>query len=88
MDHGADAPPPSAPTAPPAGKGPPLGEIDELIRLGQIGHIRGIIAKLAEIEAHSPEHGALVQDLRFIANSFNLSRFLTVLEAQRSHHAL
>jgi signal transduction histidine kinase/ActR/RegA family two-component response regulator len=83
-----DAPPPSAPTAPPAGKGPPLGEIDALIHLGQIGHIRGINAKLAEIEAHSPEHGAFVQDLRVIANSFNLSRFLTVLEAERSHHAL
>jgi hypothetical protein len=87
-----DTPPPptvAAPpvTAPPAGKGPPLGEIDALIHLGQIGHVSGINAKLAEIEANSPEHGAFVKDLRVIVKSFNLNRFLTVLEAQRSHHA-
>jgi signal transduction histidine kinase/CheY-like chemotaxis protein len=80
-------PPPSALTPPPAGAGPPLGEIDALIYLGQIGHVRGINAKLAEIESNSPEHAAFVQGLRVIVNSFNLSRFLTVLEAQRSHHA-
>jgi hypothetical protein len=80
-------PPPSALTPPPAGAGPPLGEIDALIYLGQIGHVRGINAKLAEIESNSPEHAAFVQSLRVIVNSFNLSRFLTVLEAQRSHHA-
>jgi hypothetical protein len=28
-----------------------------------------------------------VKDLRVIVDSFNLSRFLTVLEAQRSRHA-
>jgi hypothetical protein len=82
------AAPPPPPAAPPQnGKGPPLGEIEALIHLGQIGHVRGINAKLAEIETNSPEHGAFVKDLRVIVNSFNLSRFLTVLEAQRSHHA-
>src|SRR5260370_19619198 len=57
--------------------------IDALIRLGQIGHFRGISAALDEIEAASPECAAAVAELRAIANSFNLTRFLTVLDAQR-----
>jgi signal transduction histidine kinase/CheY-like chemotaxis protein len=57
--------------------------IDALIRLGQIGHFRGISAALDEIEAASPECAAAVAELRTIANSFNLTRFLTVLDAQR-----
>jgi hypothetical protein len=70
-----------------AGKGPPLSDIEALIGLGQIGHVRGINAKLAEIESSSPEHAAFAKDLRVIVESFNLSRFLTVLEAERSRHA-
>ena len=76
-----------AAVTPQAGNGPPLGEIEALIQLGQIGHVSGINAKLAEIEANSPEHGAFVKDLRVIVDSFKLGEFLTVLEAQRSHHA-
>jgi signal transduction histidine kinase/CheY-like chemotaxis protein len=57
--------------------------VDALIRLGQIGHFRGISATLDEIEAASPECAAGVAELRAIANSFNLTRFLTVLDAQR-----
>jgi signal transduction histidine kinase/CheY-like chemotaxis protein len=82
-----DSPPPPAVTAPLAGNGPPLGEIDALIHLGQIGHVRGINAKLAEIESSSPDCGAFVQDLCVIVGSLNLPRFLAVLEAQRSRHA-
>jgi signal transduction histidine kinase/CheY-like chemotaxis protein len=82
-----DSPPLAAVTARLPGKGPPLGEIDALIHLGQIGHVRGINAKLAEIESSSPECGAFVQDLRVIVGSLNLPRFLAVLEAQRSRHA-
>jgi signal transduction histidine kinase/CheY-like chemotaxis protein len=69
------------------GKGPPLRDIEALIGLGQIGHVRGINAKLAEIESGTPEHAAFVKDLRVIVETFNLSRFLTVLEAERSRHA-
>jgi CheY-like chemotaxis protein len=57
--------------------------IDALVRLGQIGHFRGISATLDEIEAASPECAGAVAELRAIANSFNLTRFLTVLDAQR-----
>ncbi len=67
--------------------GPPDDDIDALIGLGQIGHFRGINAKLDEIERTSPHAAAFVTELRTIVNSFNLSRLLTVLEAQRSRHA-
>jgi hypothetical protein len=80
------APEPDA-AASDVGKGPPLGDIEALIGLGQIGHVRGINAKLAEIEGSTPEHAAFVKDLRVIVETFNLSRFLTVLEAERSRHA-
>jgi len=78
---------PSAP-APPApvkslAKSLAPDAVDALIRLGQIGHFRGISAALDEIEAASPECAAPVAELRAIANSFNLTRFLTVLDAQR-----
>jgi signal transduction histidine kinase/DNA-binding NarL/FixJ family response regulator len=76
---------PSAPLAPAKSLAPDA--IDALIQLGQIGHFRGISATLDEIEAGSPECAASVAELRVIANSFNLSRFLTVLEAQRTAHA-
>jgi CheY-like chemotaxis protein len=76
---------PSAPLAPAKSLAPDA--IDALIQLGQIGHFRGISATLDEIEAGSPESAASVAELRVIANSFNLSRFLTVLEAQRTAHA-
>jgi hypothetical protein len=73
-----------APPSPPApAKSLAPDAIDALIRLGQIGHFRGISAALDEIEAGSPECAASVAELRAIANSFNLTRFLTVLDAQR-----
>ncbi len=76
------APPPPAPP-----KSLALDAINALIGLGQIGHFRGISATLDEIEASSPDHAASVAELRGIVNTFNLSRFLTVLEAQRRTHA-
>jgi hypothetical protein len=65
----------------------PPEAIDTLIELGQIGHFRGISAMLDDIETRSPEHAASVAELRSIVNTFNLSRFLTVLAAQRRTHA-
>ncbi len=80
-DEIAKAPSALAPPAPVKSLAPDA--IDALIRLGQIGHFRGISAALDEIEAASPECAAAVAELRAIANSFNLTRFLTVLDAQR-----
>jgi signal transduction histidine kinase/DNA-binding response OmpR family regulator/purine-cytosine permease-like protein len=52
----------------------------ELKRLGNIGHIRGIEAKLAELETHNPESKALVDELSTHVRKFDLKRFLATLE--------
>ncbi|MBO0752702.1 MAG: response regulator, partial [Bradyrhizobiaceae bacterium] len=62
-------------------------DVDTLIRLGEIGHVRGITAALDEIELNAPDSSRLVEELRTIVHSFNFGRFLTVLKAQRRTHA-
>ncbi len=54
--------------------------IEELKRLGTIGYIRGIEAKLAEIENASPESKQLVDDLHAYIRNFDIKRFLATLE--------
>ena len=76
-----------APLAPAPRKSLALDAINVLIQLGQIGHFRGISAALDDIETNSPNHAASVAELRALVNSFNLSRFLAVLEAQRMTYA-
>ncbi len=68
---------------------PPLApaDVERLIRLGEIGHVRGITSALDEIERNEPHSAALVAKLRNIVYSFNLDRFLVVLDAQRRDHA-
>ena len=65
----------------------PVEELDALIALGQIGHHRGIRAKLDEIDRRLPELAASSAELRAILGSFNLSRLLAILETQRKNHA-
>jgi hypothetical protein len=45
-------------------RGPPLRDLEALIGLGQIGYVRGINAKLAEIESSTPEHATFVKERR------------------------
>ncbi len=62
-------------------------DVETLLRLGEIGHVRGIAAALDEIERNAPDSGALIDELRTIVHSFNFGRFLTVLKAHRGNHA-
>jgi CheY-like chemotaxis protein len=68
---------------------PPLSseDVETLIRLGEIGHVRGITAALDEIERHAPHDVALIAELRTIVHSFNFRRLLTILKSQRRDHA-
>jgi CheY-like chemotaxis protein len=75
------------PTRPP---GPPLSvpaphDIDELIRLGQIGYIRAIRDKLGEIAARAPAHQEFVAQLQAVVSGCDLPRYLAMLEAVRTH---
>jgi signal transduction histidine kinase/CheY-like chemotaxis protein len=66
---------------------PPHDDIDELISLGEIGHVRRILEKLLEIENVSPQYGDFVAQMRTIVNAFDLKRYAAALEAIRSRHA-
>jgi CheY-like chemotaxis protein len=61
-------------------------DVETLIRLGEIGHVRGITAALDQIERDAPHGEAFVTELRNLAHSFNFGRFLAVLRALRRDH--
>jgi len=71
---------------------PPLGaapgsrsrhHLDDLYRLGRIGHVRGIEAKLRELELEDPVNEAFATQLRVLVSSFDLKRYMQVLETLR-----
>jgi CheY-like chemotaxis protein len=55
--------------------------IDELRQLGRIGYVRGIQAKLDEIEKENPAHRLLVTQIRSLVTNFELDRFMHTIEA-------
>jgi len=62
-----------------------LHHLGALYELGRIGHVRGIEAKLREIEAEHPANGAFAAQLRGFISNFDLKRYMTVLEAMQKH---
>jgi signal transduction histidine kinase/CheY-like chemotaxis protein len=66
---------------------PPGDDIDELISLGEIGHVRRIQEKLNEIEHTAADYSGFVAPLRAFISAFDLKRYLATLEAMRSGHA-
>jgi nitrogen-specific signal transduction histidine kinase/CheY-like chemotaxis protein len=85
--HAADPPPPpipepSAPPVPaptPAPKSLPR-HIDDLRQLGRIGYIRGIEAKLREIEAEDASALPVVERLRALLRAFDLKGYMRSLD--------
>ena len=59
---------------------PPLQHIEELKKLGQIGHIRGIQSKLDELENDFPDCIVFFATLRSFVNDFHLSDYMAELE--------
>jgi signal transduction histidine kinase/CheY-like chemotaxis protein len=59
--------------------------LDDLYRLGRIGHVRGIEAKLRELELEDPANEAVTAQLRALVSNFDLKRYLNVLEALRAN---
>jgi signal transduction histidine kinase/CheY-like chemotaxis protein len=66
---------------------PPGGDIDELIRLGEMGHIRKILEKLNEIESGAPEFRDFITHMRTMMNAFDFKRYRAALEGIRGTHA-
>jgi signal transduction histidine kinase/DNA-binding NarL/FixJ family response regulator len=87
----ADAAPaePGNKAAPNAGNGVPspvpAQHLDDLHQLGKIGYVRGIEAKLDELEAADPAHLTFVSDMRALVRNFELKRYMATLEAMRGH---
>ena len=59
--------------------------LDDLYRLGRIGHVRGIHAKLAEIAAEHPSNEAVTAHLGALVSNFELKRYMNVIEAMRKN---
>ena len=63
---------------------PPRRHIDQLIRLGEMGHVRALQSTLADIEREHPECAAFAEQARTLVDAFNLGEFLARLRLQ--HH--
>jgi hypothetical protein len=81
-------------TGEPAAAGPPVrpalpdgDDLDELIRLGEIGHVTGILGKLDEIEASAPDCVAFTTRMRLFVNAFDFKRYASALQEVRGAHA-
>ena len=78
-----------APGAPaPIGGAAPAGHsrhhVDDLYQLGLIGHVRGIQAKLREMET-DPANQPFATRMRTLVANFDLKRYMHVLEGMRKH---
>jgi signal transduction histidine kinase/CheY-like chemotaxis protein len=58
--------------------------INDLYQLGRIGHVRGIQAKLRQIEADDPASKAFTARLQALVANFDLKRYMNVLETLRN----
>ena len=58
--------------------------IDDLYQLGLIGHVRGIQAKLREME-NDPGNKPFAHQMRALVANFDLKRYMNVLEGMRKH---
>ena len=76
---------PELPSVPPQLAAAPGSEryVQDLYELGRIGHVRGIEAKLDQLQAASPANEPLAGHLRGLVASFDLKRYMSVLEGLR-----
>jgi len=58
--------------------------LDDLYQLGRIGHVRGIEAKLRELEIEDPANEPVASRLRTLVVNFDLKRYMNALEAMRA----
>ena len=59
------------------------GHLDELYQLGRIGHVRGIQAKLRELESGHADSLPFVRRLRLLLGNFELKRYMAVIGEHR-----
>ncbi|MET0293301.1 MAG: hybrid sensor histidine kinase/response regulator, partial [Steroidobacteraceae bacterium] len=59
--------------------------LEDLYQLGLIGHVRGIHAKLREVEAEDGSNLPLVGQLRNMVTRFEMKRYMATIEALRAN---
>jgi CheY-like chemotaxis protein len=59
----------------------PMQHLADLHRLGKIGYVRGIEAKLDEVAGASPEHATIIAELRGLVRNFELKQYMARLES-------
>ncbi|UGB24559.1 ATP-binding protein [Methylorubrum sp. B1-46] len=80
-DRPADAPAGDTPNgAAASGATVPAEHIAALLRLGRIGHVRGIEAKLTELESDAAVPPAFVARMRGLVAAYDMRRYVGVLE--------
>jgi hypothetical protein len=72
---------------PDAGLHPPRRQVEELIDLGRIGHIRAIQAKLDQIGLEQPEHRAFVSWMHALVDRFDLDQYMATLSTLQGHES-
>jgi signal transduction histidine kinase/CheY-like chemotaxis protein len=73
--------PPAATALVPAGmRAVPPKHLADLLQLGRIGYVRGIEAKLDEIDDSDPDMAAFTAYLRDLVGRFELARYMSYLE--------
>jgi CheY-like chemotaxis protein len=82
-----DKAPPAVPSTGALAAVPQAGDIEELIRLGEIGHVRRIHEKLSAIATSAPDCADFVARMRAFVTSFDLKRYVAALETIRDSHA-
>lgn len=74
-----------APRWTPGGLRPPVQHVEDLISLGQMGHIRAIQLKLDEIGLEHPEHADFVGEMRGLIDRFDLDQYMATLKTLYSY---
>ena len=80
IEEGAEPEAGAAPRQAGAPRSPGQRHVEELLRLGRIGFVRGIDRKLAEL-AETPENGPLVEKLRAHVEVYDFAGYMRVLES-------
>ncbi|MDB5654880.1 MAG: hybrid sensor histidine kinase/response regulator, partial [Tardiphaga sp.] len=75
----------AAPRWTPGGLRPPVQHVEDLISLGQMGHIRAIQIKLDEIGGAHPEHADFVGEMRALIDRFDLDQYMATLKTLYSY---
>jgi hypothetical protein len=57
--------------------------LEDLWQLGQIGHVRGIQARLREFESAEPSAMAITRSLRAMVERFDMKGYMTTIRGLR-----